>query len=51
MQKSKFEMIGNTVIEFQPSVVYLFHYRGGGGSFSDMGKFRSLVNKAGMTIE
>ena len=45
------EQAADAVIEFQPVVVYPFHYRGSGGSFSDVEKFQSLVNKAGKNIE
>ena len=40
----------NAVLEFQPKIVYPFHYRGKGG-FSDVAKFKSLVNAKNNKIE
>lgn len=39
------------VIAFEPVMVYPFHYRGGGGKFSDVEKFKSLVDAAGKDID
>jgi len=39
------------VIDFEPAVVYPFHYRGGGGKFSDVEQFKNLVDAAGKDIE
>lgn len=41
----------DAVIEFQPKVVYPFHYRGSGGKFSDVEQFKSLVEASGKDIE
>ena len=41
----------DAVLEFTPKVVYPFHYRGGGGKFSDVNKFKALVNDRNSNIE
>ena len=41
----------SAVLEFAPGVVYPFHYRGGGGEFSDVNAFKTLVNNADPSIE
>ncbi len=41
----------DAVLEFAPRVVYPFHYRGGGGKFSDVNVFKALVNKGDPSIE
>lgn len=38
------------VLDFKPTIVYPFHYRGKGG-FSDVNKFKSLVNDQNSEIE
>jgi L-ascorbate metabolism protein UlaG (beta-lactamase superfamily) len=40
----------SAVLEFQPKIVYPFHYRGK-GKFSDISAFKSLVNSKNPTIE
>ncbi|PHQ56839.1 MAG: MBL fold metallo-hydrolase [Lutibacter sp.] len=40
----------SAVLEFQPKIVYPFHYRGKGG-FSDISAFKNLVNSKNPTIE
>lgn len=35
----------NAVLEFKPKIVYPFHYRGGGGKFADVEKFKKMVFK------
>lgn len=37
------EQAADAVLEFQPAVVYPYHYRRGDGSFSDVRQFQSLV--------
>ena len=39
------------VLEFIPKVVYPFHYRGGGGKFSDVEAFKKPVNDDDASIE
>lgn len=39
----------DAVLEFKPKVVYPYHYRGGDG-FSDVAKFKSLVNEGDANI-
>jgi L-ascorbate metabolism protein UlaG (beta-lactamase superfamily) len=41
----------DAVLEFGPGVVYPFHYRGGGGKFSDVNAFKTLVNAGDPSIE
>lgn len=41
----------DAVLEMKPKHVYPYHYRGGGGVFSDIEKFKSLVNKGDEKIE
>lgn len=41
----------SAVLDFAPGVVYPFHYRGGGGQFSDVEAFKKLVNKENPSIE
>ncbi len=45
------DQASSAVLEFQPKVVYPYHYRGGGGKFSDVEKFKDLVNKGKESIE
>lgn len=45
------EAAASAVIEFSPKVVYPFHYRGGGGKFSDVEQFKKLVNAGNDQIE
>lgn len=44
------EQAADAVLEFKPKIVYPFHYRGQGG-FSDVEKFKSLVNEGNASIE
>lgn len=44
------EQAASAVLEFQPKVVYAFHYRGKDG-FADTEKFKKLVNQKSKTIE
>ncbi len=39
------------VLAFKPAIVYPFHYRGGGGEFSDVEKFKELVNEDDKNID
>ena len=41
----------SAVLEFKPTIVYPFHYRGGGGKFSDVEQFKKLVNEGDAEIE
>jgi L-ascorbate metabolism protein UlaG (beta-lactamase superfamily) len=41
----------DAVLEFKPRVVYPYHYRGGGGKFSDVNAFKTLVNTGDSSIE
>jgi L-ascorbate metabolism protein UlaG (beta-lactamase superfamily) len=41
----------SAVLEFTPNIVYPFHYRGGGGNFSDINKFKALVNQGNPNID
>jgi len=45
------DQASSAVLEFQPKVVYPYHYRGGGGKFSNVEKFKELVNKGKGSIE
>ena len=44
------EHAADAVLEFQPKIVYPFHYRGKGG-FSDVNTFKKLVNTKNESIE
>ncbi len=37
------EHAASAVLDFKPKIVFPFHYRGGGGKFSDVKKFKMLV--------
>lgn len=41
----------DAVIEFSPAIVYPFHYRGGGGKFSNVEEFKTLVNDGNAEVE
>ncbi len=41
----------DAVLEFKPDIVYPFHFRGGGGKFSDVEEFKRLVNAGNQDIE
>lgn len=41
----------SAVAEFQPKVVYPFHYRGGGGKFSDVEAFKKMVEESTSNVE
>lgn len=41
----------NAVLEFKPKVVFPFHYRGGGGKYSDVNRFKELVNASDSSID
>lgn len=41
----------DAVIEFSPAIVYPFHYRGGGGKFSNVEDFKALVNDGNAEVE
>ena len=45
------EQAADAVLEFKPDIVYPFHYRGGGGKFSDVEEFKRLVNQGNAGIE
>lgn len=45
------EAAASAVIEFSPKIVYPFHYRGGGGKFSDVEAFKKLVNEGNEKVE
>ncbi len=45
------DQAADAVLEFKPMVVYPFHYRGAGGKFSDVEKFKQLVEAANSQIE
>ena len=44
------ESAADAVLEFQPKMVYPYHYRGTEG-FSDVQKFKTLVNKGNESVE
>ena len=44
------EAAASAVLEFQPKIIYPFHYRGKGG-FADVGKFEQLINEGNKDIE
>ena len=44
------EQAASAVLEFQPKIVYPYHYRGQDG-FSDIAKFKNLVNSQNKNIE
>jgi L-ascorbate metabolism protein UlaG (beta-lactamase superfamily) len=44
------EQASDAVLEFKPTIVYPFHFRGQGG-LADVEKFKSLVNKENKQIE
>ena len=41
----------SAVLEFKPKVIYPYHYRGGGGKFSDVEEFKRIVNEGDEGIE
>ena len=41
----------DAVLDFKPKVMYPFHYRGGGGKFSDVEKFKEIVNEGDGKID
>lgn len=41
----------DAVLEFAPKVVYPYHYRGGGGTYSDVEAFKQLVNDGNKKID
>ncbi len=41
----------SAVLDFKPKVIYPFHYRGGGGKFSDVEEFKRMVNEKNENIE
>ena len=41
----------SAVVEFEPKVVYPFHYRGGGGKFSDVEAFKKMVEEGTSNVE
>jgi len=45
------EQAANAVLAFKPEIVYPFHFRGGGGIFSDVKEFKKLVNQQDPAIE
>ena len=45
------EQAADAVLAFGPARVYPFHYRGGGGVFGDVARFKTLVNAGNDTIE
>ncbi len=44
------DQAADAVIDFQPKVVYPYHYRGSGG-LSDVDKFKSLVESGSTNVE
>jgi L-ascorbate metabolism protein UlaG (beta-lactamase superfamily) len=44
------DQASNAVLEFQPAIVYPFHFRGQGG-LADVEKFKSIVNSKNKNIE
>lgn len=45
------QQAASAVLEFQPAIVYPFHFRGAGGTFSDVEEFKKLVNAGNKNIE
>ena len=45
------DQAADAVLEFKPDIVYPFHFRGGGGQFSDVEEFKRLVNAGNADIE
>ena len=45
------EAAASAVLDFKPKLVFPYHYRGGGGKFSDIHKFKELVNASNEEIE
>ncbi len=45
------DQAADAVLDFKPKIVYPFHYRGGGGKFSDIEQFKKLVNDKDKNIE
>lgn len=41
----------SAVLDFKPKIIFPFHFRGGGGKFSDVEKFKSIVNEGNPNIE
>lgn len=41
----------DAVLDFKPAIVYPFHFRGGGDTFSDVEEFKKLVNEGDSDIE
>lgn len=45
------EAAASAVLEFKPKIIYPFHYRGERGKFSDIDKFKSIINEGDSSIE
>lgn len=45
------EQAADAVLAFKPKIVYPYHYRGGGGQFSDVEAFKNIVESKNNTIE
>ncbi len=45
------EQAADAVLDFKPEIVYPFHFRGGGGIFSDVEEFKKLVNEVDNSID
>ncbi len=45
------EAAASAVIDFKPKVVFPFHFRGGGGIYSDVAKFKELVEAQSPAVE
>jgi L-ascorbate metabolism protein UlaG (beta-lactamase superfamily) len=45
------EAAADAVVDFAPGIVYPFHYRGGGGKFSDVEAFKQMVNQEAPDVE
>ncbi|MFP4093562.1 MAG: MBL fold metallo-hydrolase, partial [Cyclobacteriaceae bacterium] len=45
------QQAADAVLDFKPAIVYPFHYRGGGGKFSDVEEFKRLVEAGNEEIE
>lgn len=41
----------DAVLDFAPKIVYPYHFRGGGGNFSDVEQFKKLVESKNEEIE
>ena len=45
------DQAASAVLDFKPKVMYPYHFRGGGGKFSDVKKFKEVINAKNKKID